>query len=83
MMHLHNEEEARSFALRLLIHFVGDIHQPLHCTTRVNEQYPKGDEGGNMFDIPYHYTADNLHGVWDSAIYEFHKTINLVLKTLC
>lgn len=69
MKRFDSEHEAKSFALRLLIHFLGDIHQPLHCLNRVNEDYPKGDIGGNAFPIPYHYTADNLHALWDSAIY--------------
>ena len=52
-------------AIRLLIHYVGDFHQPLHCATRVNKNYPKGDLGGNMFKL----TGDDLgelHAVWDS-----------------
>jgi len=34
------EEEVRSMALRLLIHYVGDVHQPLHAASRVNHEYP-------------------------------------------
>ena len=30
----NKEIVARSYALRLLIHYVGDIHQPLHCSSR-------------------------------------------------
>lgn len=52
MKAVKNEEEGKSFALRLLIHLIGDIHQPLHVLTRVNEEFPKGDLGGVMFDIP-------------------------------
>jgi hypothetical protein len=35
-----DEEEARSLALRLMIHYTGDIHQPLHSTSRVDKEYP-------------------------------------------
>jgi len=59
-------------ALRFLIHFVGDLHQPLHCA------YRYGDMGGNMIpvnsfqgrnysfdsDTPMDY-APSLHGMWD------------------
>lgn len=31
-----NEQQARSYALRLLIHYIGDLHQPLHATARIN-----------------------------------------------
>jgi hypothetical protein len=43
-----SDEERLSYALRLLIHFIGDIHQPLHATSRVDSSYPKGDAGGNF-----------------------------------
>ena len=69
MKHFSNEDEAKSFALRLLIHYVGDIHQPLHATSRVDENYPSGDRGGNLFTLPSKKTAKNLHAVWDSLIY--------------
>ena len=38
-----DEKEALSIALRLIIHYVGDIHQPLHATARVDKEYEKGD----------------------------------------
>jgi hypothetical protein len=44
---------------------VGDVHQPLHCITRITKQHPQGDQGGNLFLIP---TPDqNLHELWDNA----------------
>lgn len=73
-----DENDAKSYALRLLIHYIGDIHQPLHCSTRVNKDYPKGDKGGNMFLLPYHYGSSDLHGVWDSIIYQYHSSVKLV-----
>jgi hypothetical protein len=62
----------RAEALRYIIHFVGDLHQPLHSTTNA-------DEGGNCVPLKYfrrephergHGLAPNLHSVWDSAILE-------------
>lgn len=66
-----SDDEARSFSLRLLIHYVGDIHQPLHATSRVDKEYTKGDRGGNSFRLPYKESAGNLHAVFDSVMYEF------------
>ena len=43
-----SDEERLSYALRLLIHYIGDIHQPLHAISRVDSKYPKGDAGGNF-----------------------------------
>jgi len=56
--------------MRLLIHYAGDVHQPLHASSRVNKQYPKGDRGGNDFPLPSAHTTDELHQVWDSILFE-------------
>jgi hypothetical protein len=69
---------ALSYATRLLIHYVGDVHQPLHCVSRVNKDYPAGDRGGNSFPLPTHYSDKELHAVWDSAIYELKSNDKLV-----
>ena len=53
--------------LMFLIHFVGDIHQPLHCITRYSLAFPKGDQGGNLFTIKSDI-ADNLHALWDKGL---------------
>jgi hypothetical protein len=66
-----NEADARSFALRLLIHYVGDIHQPLHSVSGVSDHYDHGDAGGNYESIPSINGAGNLHAVWDSVMYNY------------
>ena len=68
-------EEGRSVALRLLLHFYGDIHQPLHCLSRYSDDNTDGDKGGNEFDLKYRLSADNLHALWDNVIYSYRKTI--------
>lgn len=59
----------RADALRYLIHFVGDVHQPLHATARDSEAFPRGDRGGNEFKIraPQGMRPEprNLHFLWD------------------
>jgi len=62
----------RAAALRFIIHFVGDLHQPLHGSTN-------SDRGGNCVPVKYFtrnphsrnnsYTQ-NLHHVWDTEIPE-------------
>jgi hypothetical protein len=64
-----NPADQLSFALRLVIHYVGDIHQPLHAEALVNSTYPSGDAGGNSEKVPSVNGVSNLHGVWDSVIY--------------
>jgi hypothetical protein len=57
-------KETRVEALKFLVHFIGDIHQPLHCAER-NE-----DRGGNTRLVFFmeNPKAVNLHSVWDSVI---------------
>ena len=62
-------EDQLSFAFRLVIHYVGDVHQPLHAEAEVNATYPSGDQGGNAEKVPSVNGVSNLHGVWDSVIY--------------
>ena len=52
---------ARAEALRFLIHFVGDLHQPLHCADH-------HDRGGNSVRVKLGGEETNLHAVWDTAI---------------
>lgn len=73
MKHVASEDEGKSLALRLLIHYYGDIHQPLHCSDRYTKEFPKGDKGGNTFVLKNHYAANELHAVWDNVIYTYHK----------
>lgn len=58
---------ARTAALCWLFHLVGDAHQPLHGVRLVNEDFPYGDRGGNLFwviDRPGR-APTNLHSLWD------------------
>lgn len=51
----------KSNALKFIVHFVGDIHQPLHSGR------PE-DNGGNKIPIKWNGRNTNLHAVWDSYI---------------
>jgi hypothetical protein len=72
------DQNARAQALRLIIHFVGDIHQPLHCTDRVSSALPNGDQGGNLVTIKIpgpngNLRSTNLHSYWDGGLESFPK----------
>ncbi len=51
----------RRDALKFVVHFVGDAHQPLHAGFAA-------DRGGNDFQISILREGWNLHSVWDSLI---------------
>lgn len=50
-------------ALVLTVHFLGDIHQPMHMARA-------SDRGGNLYEIKYFNGKTNLHGTWDSKLPE-------------
>jgi hypothetical protein len=59
-------EATQAYDLPWLLHLMGDIHQPLHCSGRFSAQHTGGDHGGNLFQIT---TKDkNLHSFWDHAL---------------
>jgi hypothetical protein len=60
-----------TFALANLIHFMGDIHQPLHVTELFSSVFPTGDRGGNLFNVTVNNTATELHAVWDSICWQY------------
>lgn len=63
MTSVHGDQVRRD-ALKFLVHFVGDLHQPLHCADR------DGDKGGNarLVMYPGQKRAVNLHSVWDTYL---------------
>lgn len=84
-----NSVERRAKYLSFLIHFVGDIHQPLHCADLYSKQFPNGDRGGNDYPIDSPIAKD-LHPLWDRGLglfvsnekeYQFHYyQINAIAK---
>jgi hypothetical protein len=53
----------RAEALKYVIHFIGDLHMPLHVGDR-------GDRGGNDVTVWYQWRRTNLHSLWDTRIIE-------------
>lgn len=53
--------QQRAEALKFVVHFVGDIHQPLHAGYR-------DDRGGNQFQVNLGGKGTNLHAVWDREL---------------
>ena len=58
--------QKKQMYLRLLIHFIGDIHQPLHVGHRE-------DQGGNRIKVSWFNTPSNLHTVWDESLVNFQQ----------
>lgn len=57
----------QAWFIRFFLHFVGDIHQPLHTVALFNRQFPHGDKGGNLYPINSPL-ANNLHRLWDQGV---------------
>jgi hypothetical protein len=65
--------EIRAVRMCWMIHLIGDVHQPLHVVTLVDDRIPElkyGDEGGNKLAIRInHNTAPRkLHALWDDLL---------------
>ena len=54
-------DKDEAFALKCLVHLIGDIHQPLHVGNGT-------DKGGNDLKLEYFWSSSNLHRAWDSGI---------------
>ena len=61
------DKDKKVMYLRLLIHFVGDLHQPLHVGGQA------GRSGGNRVRVLWFADSTNLHSVWDDKLPEYQK----------
>ncbi|EOR96253.1 endonuclease [Arcticibacter svalbardensis MN12-7] len=53
--------EQKTDALKFIIHFVGDMHQPMHISR-------SEDKGGNSIQLQFDGKGTNLHKLWDSGL---------------
>ncbi len=58
-------DDVKAFALPWVLHLVGDVHQPLHATSRFSAALPGGDRGGNSVKLR---VGSNLHSFWDATL---------------
>jgi hypothetical protein len=56
-------KEKKIEALKFVVHFVGDMHQPMHISRAE-------DKGGNTIQLNYNGKGTNLHSLWDSKLIE-------------
>ena len=62
----HLSMDKKRMYLKLLIHFVGDIHQPFHIGRHA-------DLGGNKIKLTWFSTPTNLHAIWDEQLVNFQQ----------
>ncbi|MDY0781075.1 S1/P1 nuclease [Tenacibaculum sp. IB213877] len=58
-----SSDEEKRFFLKMLVHLVGDLHQPMHIGQ-------KEDKGGNTVQLQWFKRGTNLHRVWDENMIE-------------
>lgn len=71
-------DDIKSYDIAWLEHLVGDVHQPLHATSRITVNHPKGDAGGNF--LKFCACRDELHAYWDGLLGD-KPTIAVVSRT--
>ncbi len=59
-------QETKQLYIRLLIHIIGDLHQPLHVGR-------EEDRGGNAIKVKWFSEESNLHQVWDEKLVNFQQ----------
>lgn len=61
ILSIDRTKENRALALKFIIHFVGDLHQPMHISRAE-------DKGGNTIQVQFDNKGTNLHSLWDSKL---------------
>ncbi len=56
-------KDQKAVALKFIVHFVGDMHQPMHVSRAE-------DKGGNTIQVMYDDKGTNLHSLWDAKLLE-------------
>jgi hypothetical protein len=56
-----NSKATKVFALKMIVHLVGDLHQPMHVSR-------EKDQGGNKIPVSFLGKSTNLHSMWDSKM---------------
>lgn len=56
--------DKKFFALKFLVHLIGDLHQPLHVGNGL-------DQGGNKCKVTFQKKDTNLHALWDEGMIDF------------
>ncbi len=63
------DDDVKSYDLVWLLHIIGDVHQPLHATSRFTANEP--DAGGNLVNVCdgacSSRTKKSLHSIWDGS----------------
>jgi hypothetical protein len=69
-------DEQRLTALKYVVHFVGDVHQPLHAGYG-------DDRGGNSYQLQAFMRGSNLHALWDFGLIEnLHEDVDALTARL-
>ncbi|MFT4698889.1 MAG: hypothetical protein ACI9SJ_002047 [Flavobacteriaceae bacterium] len=63
LKNVNSTQEEKIFHLKMLVHFIGDLHQPLHVGIAA-------DKGGNKLQVQWFNDGTNLHSVWDTKMIE-------------
>ncbi|GGE06244.1 S1/P1 nuclease [Psychroflexus salis] len=67
-------KNTKQFHLKILIHLIGDLHQPFHVGL-------KEDRGGNDFDVFWFGEHTNIHKLWDTQLIESYNMSYTELAT--
>lgn len=70
LTHPQSSKVQKIEALKFLVHFIGDAHQPMHISH-------KEDKGGNTIQVHFNNQGTNLHSLWDSKLID-HQGLSVI-----
>ncbi|MGY5848658.1 S1/P1 nuclease [Salegentibacter sp. HM20] len=62
----NSSREEKQFHLKMLVHWLGDLHQPFHVGR-------SADKGGNDIQVRWFGEGSNIHRVWDSQMIDSYQ----------
>ena len=62
----NSSREEKQFDLKMLVHWLGDLHQPFHVGR-------SADKGGNDIQVRWFGEGSNIHRVWDSQMIDSYQ----------
>lgn len=64
----NDEDGLKCYDLAWVANLMGELHQPLHCSTRFSAVHPGGDKCGREVKLCASPCTDNLHDYWDGLM---------------
>jgi hypothetical protein len=86
---MKDKKDSKKFSVAMmtvmLLHIVGDIHQPLHAGIFFSKAFEKGDQGGNKYMVKVDGKEEKIHAFFDNLVGKIDpiKRVRLIYIAYC